>query len=176
MRKLSHEQLVSRQEVRVPRLPFTVVLNNVRSLYNVGSVFRTADAAGVEKIWLCGITGILPDPKIAKTALGAEKEVPWEFCADARDCVEKLKKEGYQIVLLEQTDKSVFYEDFEPAEKLCLVLGHETGGISESLLDLADAAVEIEMSGLKNSLNVTVAFGIAAYHFRSTFKKRLGIA
>lgn len=176
MQKLSHAQLVSRQEVRPPRLPFTVVLNNIRSLYNVGSVFRTADGAGVEKIWLCGITGIPPSTKISKTALGAEKEVPWEFAADARSCVMKLKAQGYQIVLLEQTDRSLSYENFQPDEKVCLVLGNENGGVSDSLLDLADAAIEIEMTGLKNSLNVTVAFGVAAYHFRSFMKKRAGAA
>lgn len=172
MQKLSHEELVARQAHRAPRLPFTVVLNNVRSLYNVGSIFRTADGAGAEKIWLCGITGIPPDPKISKTALGAENEVPWEFCASARACLTKLKKEGYQVVMLEQTDRSLPLEDFDPADKVCLVLGHETMGVSESLLDLADAAVEIEMAGIKQSLNVTVAFGIAAYKFRSALKKR----
>ncbi len=170
MQKLSHGQLVSRQEVRPPRLPFTVVLNNIRSLYNVGSIFRTADGAGVEKIYLCGITGIPPSSKISKTALGAENEIPWEFRPEARVCVEELKSQSYQIVLLEQTDRSIPFEEFEPAGKVCLVLGNETGGVCDSLLDLADAAIEIEMSGLKNSLNVTVAFGVAAYHFRSRLK------
>ncbi len=174
MQKLSHAQLVSRQEVRSARLPITVVLNNIRSLYNVGSIFRTADGAGIEKIWLCGITGIPPSSKISKTALGAENEVAWEFCADARACVQKLKAEGYQIVLLEQTDRSLPVESFEPDGKICLVLGNETGGVCDSLLDLADTEVEIEMSCLKKSLTVTVAFGIAVYHLRSILKKRTG--
>lgn len=172
MRKLSHEELIARQRLRRPKLPFCVVVNNVRSLYNVGSIFRTADGAGVEKLWLCGITGIPPDNQISKTALGAEKEVPWEFAASASDCVRKLKAQGYQIVLLEQTAESAPFESFEPESPVCLVLGNETGGVGEDLLAHADRAVEIDMAGLKNSLNVTVAFGIVAYHFKACFERR----
>ncbi len=172
MQKLSHEQLLARRKDRAPRLPFTVVLNNVRSLYNVGSIFRTADGAGVEKLWLCGITGIPPDPMISKTALGAENEVPWEWARSAAECVRKLKEQGYNIVLLEQTDCSVPYEEFEPEAPVCLVLGHETGGVDDEILPLADQAVEIGMSGLKISLNVTVAFGVAAYHFKTCLARK----
>lgn len=168
MRKLTHQELVERQSLQPQeRLPFTVLLNDIRSLYNVGSIFRTADGAGVEKIWLSGITGIPPSNKISKTALGAEKMIPWEYRADPCAILRDLKSQGCQIVILEQARESVRYQDFEPEPPVCLVLGNEVGGVSEELLSFCDAAVEIEMAGLKNSLNVTVAFGVVAYHFRN---------
>lgn len=172
MRKMTHEELAVRQEDagQSPKLPFTAVLNNIRSLYNVGSIFRTADGAGVEKLWLCGVTGIPPSNKISKTALGAEKSVPWAFSKDAVSCVRQLKEEGYQIVLLEQTLSSVPYQEFIPEGKVALVVGNEVEGVSEELLSLCDAAIEIDMAGLKISLNVTVAFGIVAYHIRNQLK------
>ncbi len=152
------------------RLPFCAVLNNIRSLYNVGSIFRTADGAGLEKLWLCGITGIPPDTKISKTALGAEKTVPWEYRRNAAELVEALRSQGYQTVILEQTVKSIPYETFEPKSPLCLIIGNEIEGVHDDLLAHCDAALEIEMAGLKNSLNVTVAFGVAAYHIRKQLK------
>ncbi len=174
MRKLTPDELRLRQDaVRETALPFTVVLNNIRSLYNVGSIFRTADGAGAEKIWLCGITGIPPSGKISKTALGAENRVPWQYARHAVDCVRELKAKGYQIVFLEQMEGSVPFEDFEPRGPVALVLGNEIGGVSAELVEMCDAAIEIEMAGLKNSLNVTVAFGIAAYQLRARLKSRL---
>lgn len=167
MRKFSHEELLKRREpVMGSRLPFCAVLNNIRSLYNVGALFRTADGAGLQKLWLCGITGIPPSAKISKTALGSEQSMPWEYAASARQCVERLKAEGWQIVLLEQTPQSLSYEAFFPQAPICLVVGNEITGVGEDLLPLCDQAVEIPMAGLKISLNVTVAFGIAAYHVR----------
>ena len=148
-------------------MPFTVVLNNIRSLYNVGSIFRTADGVGIEKLWLCGITGHPPDPKISKTALGAENTVPWEHSWNIDTVLKELKKRHYQIVFLEQMDRSIPYQNFEPKSPVCLVLGNEISGVSEETLSLCDAAIEIEMAGLKNSLNVTVAFGIVGYHLRN---------
>lgn len=173
MRKLSHPELVARQKnkQKSPKLPFVAVLNNIRSLYNVGSVFRTADGAGVEKIFLCGITGHPPDSKISKTALGAEKEVPWEYRPEASEVLKELKEKGYQVVLLEQLQQSVSFETFIPNPPVCLVIGNEISGVSEELLDFCDRTIEIEMAGLKNSLNVTVAFGIVAYHMRNQIKK-----
>ncbi len=179
MRKLSHEELLTRQQtVREARKPlrFCAVLNNIRSLYNVGSVFRTADGAGLEKLWLCGVTGIPPDAKISKTALGAEKSVPWEYARSARACIENVKREGYEILFLEQTAASIPYEKYEPHGPVCLVLGNEIEGVSGELLELCDKALEIEMAGLKISLNVTVAFGIAAYHIRARMKSLWGAA
>lgn len=172
MRKLTHLELVSRQRAQNgPRLPLTVVLNDIRSLYNVGSIFRTSDGAGVEKLWICGITGFPPDSQISKTALGAESSVPWEYHPDVCAVVRRLKAEGYQAVLLEQTEQSLPYESFEPDGPLCLILGNEISGVSEELTSLCDRALEIDMAGVKNSLNVTVAYGIVAYHFRTHLKK-----
>jgi tRNA G18 (ribose-2'-O)-methylase SpoU len=171
MRKLSHQELVRRQKNQSQaKLPFSVVLNNIRSLYNVGSIFRTADGVGLEKIWLCGITGIPPDAQIAKTALGAEKAVPWEYRENAVSVMEELRRNGYQIVLLEQTQQSIPYDEFHPKSPVCLVLGNEISGVCEDLLPCCGLALEIEMAGIKNSLNVTVAFGIVAYHIRQSLK------
>ena len=171
MRKLTHEELLQRQAGSfAAKLPFVAVLNNIRSLYNVGSIFRTADGVGLQKLYLCGVTGIPPDTKISKTALGSEKTVAWEYCREASDCVQKLKAEGYQIILLEQTVRSVPYQEFVPRGPVALVLGNENSGISDELVKFCDQAIEIEMTGLKISLNVTVAFGIVAYHLRSVLK------
>jgi tRNA G18 (ribose-2'-O)-methylase SpoU len=170
MRKLSHNEIVARQEAQIQKpLALTVLLDNIRSLHNVGSIFLTADGMGVEKIWLCGITGYPPDSQISKTALGAETCVPWEHSYDAAAVIADLKKQGYQIVLVEQTDHSVSYHKFVPKVPLCLVLGNEIEGVSEDLVELADASIEIEMAGLKNSLNVGIAFGIVGYYLRHCF-------
>jgi tRNA G18 (ribose-2'-O)-methylase SpoU len=172
MRKLTHEEIVGRQVKRAdnPKLPLCVVLNNIRSLHNVGTIFRTADGAGIEKIWLCGITGYPPQGGIDKTALCAQDHVPWEFREDALSLVKELKSKGYQIVLLEQMQGSVSHDVFKARSPVCLVIGNEVDGITEELQSLSDAAIEIEMDGIKNSLNVAVAFGIAAYQLRGQLK------
>ncbi|MBP6343028.1 MAG: RNA methyltransferase [Candidatus Omnitrophica bacterium] len=169
MRKLAHHEIVERQVTKSSgeRLPFCVVLNSIRSLYNVGSLFRTADGIGIEKLWLCGITGYPPQSGIAKTALGAEENVPWDYRKDILSLLRELKGQGYQIVLLEQIAESIPHDQFNPQAPVCLVVGNEISGISDELLTLCDAAVEIDMSGIKNSLNVAVAFGIIGYHIRS---------
>ena len=174
MRKLSHEEIVSRQVKKAddPKLPLCVVLNNIRSLHNVGTIFRTADGAGVEKIWLCGITGYPPQGGIAKTALGAQDHVVWEYREDVVGLLQELKKAGYQIVLLEQMQGSVSHDTFKPRPPVCLVVGNEVEGIAQMLQSISDAAIEIEMDGIKNSLNVAVAFGIAAYQLRGQLKNR----
>ncbi|MBF0504941.1 MAG: RNA methyltransferase [Candidatus Omnitrophica bacterium] len=173
MRKLSHEEIVTRQieKIKSPRLPLCVVLNNIRSLHNVGAIFRTADAVGLEKIWLCGITGFPPQGGIAKTALGSQDHVPWEYREDVIGLIRDLKQEGYQIVLLEQMHGSFSHDAFKPKTAVCLVVGNEVSGIASELQSLCDAAIEIEMDGVKNSLNVAVAFGIAAYQLRGHLKK-----
>jgi len=173
MRKLTHEEIIDRQKEKLkrPRLPFVVVLNNIRSLYNVGSLFRTSDGAGIDKIWLCGITGYPPNNQIAKTALGAQEHVSWEYREDICSLLKDLRAENYQIVLLEQTEESCFYETFEPKAPVCLVIGNEIEGVSQNIFTHCDAAIEIEMTGNKNSLNVAVAFGIIAYHFRGCLTK-----
>jgi len=168
MRKFTHQEIVDRQKekMKMDRLPFCVVLNNIRSLHNVGSIFRTADGVGVGKIWLCGITGYPPNNQISKTALGAEGHVEWEYAKNASEVIDQLKKQHYQIVLLEQTKGSVLYKKFVPRVPVCLVVGNEVEGVAEGILPYCDQAIEIEMAGVKNSLNVSVAFGIIAYYFR----------
>ena len=174
MRKLNHQEIVARQKEskEQPRLPLTVVLNDIRSFHNVGSIFRTADGAGVEKIWLCGITGYPPAAQIHKTALGAENQVPWEYRKDVLGLLGELKAQDYQIVLLEQMEQSIPYDEFRPQNRVCLVVGNEIAGISERILSYCDACIDIEMAGVKNSLNVSVAFGIIAYHFRQCFLRK----
>lgn len=173
MQKLTHEELIARQaNQNESKLPFTAILNNIRSLYNVGSMFRTADGVGIEKLWLCGITGT-PDQgreKIEKTALGAEQTVCWDHSWDVLSVIRDLKAQGYQIVLLEQTKQSVPFQDFRSKPPVCLVVGNEISGVSDQILSLCDSAIEIGMAGHKNSLNVTVAFGVAAYHFRNCLR------
>lgn len=153
-----------------------VVLNNIRSLYNVGSIFRTADGAGVEKIYLCGITPEpfdrfgKPRPQFVKVSLGAERFVPWEHVASASVLLRRLKKEGYSIFAIEQAEYSVPHKTVrlgeKDLEKLAVVLGNEVEGLSPAILKLADKVIEIPMNGKKESLNVSVAFGIIAYHLR----------
>jgi len=174
MRKLTHQEILNRQqqEKQKPRLPFCVVLNNIRSAHNVGSIFRTCDGVGVEKVWLCGITGYPPNAQITKTALGSEQHVEWEYREHISDLIKELKNKGYKIVLLEQTEKSVLYQNFKPKGRICLVVGNEITGVCDSVVDMCDAAIEIEMAGMKNSLNVSVAFGIVAYHIRQGILKR----
>jgi len=140
-----------------------VLLNNIRSLHNVGSIFRTSEGAGVKKIFICGQTGYPPREEISKTALGAEENVPWEYYIDPIDCIKKLKKRGVRIIGLEQTAKSVNYSKFRPKYPLCLVVGHEIEGVQDKILSLCDDVIEIPMRGKKKSLNVSVAFGIAVY-------------
>lgn len=169
MHKLTHQEIVNRQKFRrdLPRMPLSVILNNIRSLHNVGSIFRTCDGIGVEKLWLCGITGYPPNSKLSQTALGAEVNVPWQYHPHVVEVIRQYKEKGYTIVLLEQMDESIPYQTFHPQGPVCLVVGNEIEGVSQDLLNLCDRAVEIEMAGIKNSLNVSVAFGIVAYHIRN---------
>lgn len=151
-----------------------VILDNIRSLHNVGSIFRTADGAGVEKLYLCGITPSPLNrfkevvPEIAKTALGAEASVAWEKADDTLATIKKLKKDGFTIVALEQDKRSIPYTSFrvdsEKAHRLALVLGPEVEGLSKAVLDKCDTIIEIPMHGMKESLNVSVAFGVVAFY------------
>lgn len=150
-----------------------VVLQNIRSLHNVGSIFRTADAAGVSKLYLCGITpspinilGAL-EPKLTKSSLGAEKHVRWEKQRSPAVVIKKLKKEGYKIYAVEQDNKSIAYTKIKPSkhEKIALLMGNEVNGLPKNILGLADIILEIPMHGKKESLNVSVAFGIVVFEF-----------
>ncbi|MCL4437467.1 TrmH family RNA methyltransferase [Patescibacteria group bacterium] len=152
-----------------------LILWNIRSLFNVGSIFRTADGAGISKVYLAGYTPAPVDvfgkyrPQIAKVSLGAEKSVRWEKAAKsltgAVGLIKKIKKEGYQILAVEQAERSVDIFKFKPARrgKLCLIMGNEVSGLPPKILKSADKILEIPMAGKKESLNVSVAFGIAAY-------------
>jgi len=140
-----------------------VVCHNIRSAYNIGSIFRTADGAGVAKVYLTGYTPAPPHPGISKTALGAEKVVAWEKFAKIGTAIAKLKKEKFKIVALEQYKKSVPYDSIRLKENIALLLGNEVRGLSAAILRKCDKIIEIPMRGEKESLNVAVAFGIAVY-------------
>lgn len=144
-------------------LPFYVVCDNIRSLENIGSIFRTADALGVNKIFLCGICGRPPSQKISKSALGAENWIDWEYSGLTWKLIEKLKKEKILVVALEQAKNSLSYTKFKPKFPLALVIGNEVKGISPSVLKRTDRIISLPMFGRKESLNVAVAFGIAGY-------------
>lgn len=140
-----------------------LILHDIRSAYNVGAILRTADAAGVKKIFICGYSPTPNDKKVAKTALGAEKSVPWEYHRQAWRLLEKLKSESIRIVALEQTPKSKNVFDFKSQFPLALVVGNEIRGLNKKILSYADKIIEIPMYGKKESLNVAVATGIALY-------------
>lgn len=150
-----------------PRL--SLVLPNIRSAHNVGAMFRTADGCGFDKLYLCGYTATPPMAQIDKVALGAETWVPWEHNPDIVQCIHMLKARGVRIVALEQTEQSVALSDFVPHTPLALVVGHEVEGLSDEILALADEYVHIPMYGKKESLNVSVAAGIAMQYIKSQF-------
>jgi len=152
------------------RKEFYVICDDIRSLENIGSIFRTSDALGVAKIFLCGISGKTPawetglHKKIAKTALGAEKMVPFEYYKDAGRLIDKFKKSKIQIVALEQDKKAIDYRKFKPKFPLVLIVGNEVEGVSKKILKKSDKIIFLPMSGQKESLNVSVAFGVAGYN------------
>lgn len=146
--------------------PFYIICDNIRSLENIGSIFRTADALGVDKIFLTGICGRPPHSKISKTALGAEKNIPWEYHQQIWRLIDKLKKEKVFIVVLEQTKNSLPYNKFKPKFPLVLIIGNEIKGVSPAVLKKADQVIYLPMFGQKESLNVAVAFGVAGYWIR----------
>lgn len=168
MRKLENREL-PRLDVQsfkaYPKNPLVLILDDVRSLNNVGSAFRTADAFLLEKVYLCGITGKPPHREINKTALGATDSVDWEYAENVSDLVKKLRLKGYQIVLVEQADASVMLMDFspDPENKYALVFGNEVNGVNESLLPLAQHCLEIPQYGTKHSLNISVSVGIVVW-------------
>ena len=170
MKKLKLEELgrISVNEFKeVDKLGITLLLENVRSLHNVGSVFRTADAFRIEKIFLTGITGTPPHREIHKTALGATESVSWEYDKDPLSVVRKLKSDRYEILVVEQTTKSKALHQFQISrdQKYCLVFGNEVDGVSEKVVELADHAIEIPQMGTKHSLNVSVCAGIVTWEF-----------
>ncbi len=168
MKKISHEEIQaskpSEEEVKkMKRNPIYVVLDNIRSLHNVGAIFRTSDAVLVEKIYLCGITGHPPRKQITKTALGAEELVPWEYREDASAVLRELKADGVQVVAVELAEGAEHYAKFDYQSPVCLVFGHEVEGVSEAVMKEIDHAVYLPMLGRANSLNVATCYGIMVY-------------
>ena len=149
--------------VAVVRLPLRVIVDNVRSLWNVGSIFRTADACGVERLLLTGITGCPPRAEISKTALGAERSVAWSYHADGRKALAEARRDGYRPIAIESASGAVPLDAMRWPNRVCLVLGNEVAGVSENLLEHCEGKVRIPMMGTKQSFNVAVAFGIVAY-------------
>ncbi len=149
------------------KIPLTVVLDNVRSLNNIGSIFRTSDAFAVERILLCGITATPPSPEIHKTALGAEDSVRWSYFENTADAVEMLKKEGYTVCALEQVDGSVSLEAFEADRdgRYAFIAGNEVDGVDQNVVDMCDVSLEIPQVGTKHSLNVAVSTALTIWHF-----------
>lgn len=142
-----------------------VILDNIRSTFNVGSVFRTSDGAGISKIYLVGITPTPDHNKIKKTALGAENYVTWEHVASIENLVEKLKDEGFRIYAVEQSKNSIDYREVQLTDKSVFIFGNEISGVSPQTLNLVDDVLEIPMKGKKNSLNVSTTVGIILYQF-----------
>ena len=176
MRKLKLDELgrVSAEEYKViDKHPIVVVLDNVRSLHNVGAVFRTSDAFLIDKIYLCGITATPPHKEIHKTAIGAENSVDWEYVKDSNELIKKLKEDDYQIVTIEQTEGSVLLNEFEvdQSKKYAIVMGNEVDGVQQSIIDECDTCIEIPQSGTKHSLNVSVCTGIILWKWYEGFMK-----
>jgi tRNA G18 (ribose-2'-O)-methylase SpoU len=175
MRKLENKEL-ERKTIEdfkeAQKTPLIIVLDDIRSLHNIGSVFRTSDAFLIEKIYLCGITAIPPNKEIHKTALGATETVAWEYQKDVLSVIEKLKNEHVSVFAIEQVENAIFLQDFkvENDKKYALVFGNEVFGVSQQAIELCDGTIEIPQLGTKHSLNISVSAGIVVWDF---FKKML---
>lgn len=175
MKKLLYQEILSQRKTineikQTSRHPLTLILHNIRSAYNVGSIFRTADSSLVEKIILCGFTPHPPNTEIEKTSLGSINSVPWTYEKDIIKAIEKEKKSGKNIYAVEITDTSRHYYSLTKDEfPLCLILGNEISGVDDYVLDYCDDAIEIPMYGIKHSLNVSVATGIVVYEAIKTW-------
>ena len=172
MRKLKNselERLTADEFKQAEKFPLVIVLDNIRSLNNIGSAFRTGDAFRIESIYLCGITAAPPHREIHKTALGAENTVDWKYFGTTNEAVNSLKKQGFKIVAVEQAAQSTLLQDFKPdiSDKLALIFGNEVDGVEDSIMEMADYCVEIPQFGTKHSLNITVSLGIVIWHIAS---------
>jgi 23S rRNA (guanosine2251-2'-O)-methyltransferase len=168
MRKLLNAEL-DRLDVeefkKAPKIPVTVVLDNVRSQNNIGSVFRTADAFRLERLFLCGITATPPHREIHKTALGATESVEWVYREETVSAIGELREKGYRILCVEQAEGAILLPELrlEPGERLALVFGHEVRGVAQKVVDMSDGCIEIPQFGTKHSLNISVAAGIVIW-------------
>jgi 23S rRNA (guanosine2251-2'-O)-methyltransferase len=168
MKKLTMDELnrLSVEEFQsTEKKPVVVVLDNIRSCHNIGSVFRTCDALLIEKVFLCGITATPPNKEIHKAALDAEKSVAWEYVANTEDALTQLSEQGYKVYAIEQVSNSIMLPDFFPpgSAKLALVFGNEVKGVQQLVIDLCDGAIEIPQFGTKHSFNVSVSAGIVLW-------------
>ena len=156
-----------------PKMPLIVVLDDVRSMYNIGSVFRTCDAFRVEAVYLCGITAQPPHPEIHKTALGAEESVSWQYFPTTLEAISQLKDEGYLICSIEQVHDSVSLEQFvvNSHQRVAIVLGNEVKGVSQEVVDVSDTCVEIPQEGTKHSLNISCCAAIVMWHIYCQMRK-----
>jgi tRNA G18 (ribose-2'-O)-methylase SpoU len=175
MRKLKNSELgrLNVEEFKkMNKTPIIVVLDNIRSLNNIGSVFRTSDAFLIEKIYLCGITAKPPHKEIHKTALGATETVDWEYVEDTLDLIKKLKKEGIKVASVEQAENSIMLNDFniKPNQKYAVVFGNEVKGVQQSVVSASDYCVEIPQFGTKHSLNISVSCGVVLWDLFKKFK------
>lgn len=175
MRKLRTNELgrISAEEYKkTEKTPLVIVLDNIRSCNNIGSVFRTSDALLIEAVHLCGITATPPNKEIHKTALDAEKSVPWAYFEKTEDSIQQLKEEGYRIFALEQVENSIMLPDFElkKDDRLALVLGNEVKGVQQQVINLCDGAIEIPQFGIKHSFNVSVSAGIVMWDLFKKFR------
>ncbi len=170
MKKLTNAELnrKSPEEFRAAKkLPIIIVLDNVRSAYNVGSVFRTADAFPVEAIYLCGITCFPPHKEIKKTALGADETVDWKYFKTTKEAIEEIKSKGYKVFAVEQAEESIpLNSKIENRKsKLALVFGHEVNGVQQEIINMCDGCIEIPQGGTKHSLNIAVSVGVVLWEF-----------
>lgn len=149
--------------MKEPRLPVVFLLDHIRSMYNVGAFFRTADAAGIERLILCGITAHPPQPGVAKTALGAERAVAWEYHVDALVPLRMLRARGYELAAVETAEAALDLFEWQPRWPVCAVFGNEVDWLSDGVLSVCDVRVRIPMRGSKSSLNVATAGGVVAY-------------
>ena len=176
MRKLKNSEM-DRKTIeefkKAVKTPLIIILDNIRSLNNVGSVFRTADAFLIEKIYLCGITAIPPHKDIHKTALGATESVDWEYRKEIISLIKKLQEKGTKVFAIEQTDGAISLENFEVNEdhKYAFVLGNEVKGVSQDAISQCDSVIEIPQEGTKHSLNIAVATGVVLWDFYQKLKK-----
>ena len=178
MRKLLNSELnrLSIEEFKsTPKTPFIIVLDNVRSLNNIGSVFRTADAFLVEAVYLCGITATPPHKDIHKTALGATNSVEWKYFDETIDAINSLQNDGYIIYSVEQAENSTSLEAtvIEKNKKYAIVFGHEVRGVSQEIIDISDACIEIPQYGTKHSLNISVSVGIVIWEVFKRSRERI---
>ena len=167
LRTIEMKRLTAEEYRQAEKVPLVVVLDDVRSMHNVGAVLRTADAFRLEGVWMCGITGTPPHAEIHKTALGAEDSVDWRYCTTALEAVKKLKEEGVEVLAVEQAEGSTMLQDFsrDPSRRYAIVLGNEVKGVHQEVIDQCDGCLEIPQNGTKHSMNVSVAAGIVIYHF-----------